>query len=161
MTLEDADISIRRGGSADIDAVDALEAASFGADRFPRRNLQRMLASPSAVTLLAEKNERALGYLLLLFRKGAKAARLYSLATAPDSRGQGIASSLVRAGVQCAIKRGSDRLRLEVRASNLAAIRLYDCLGFRVVDQLPGYYSDGEAGLRMECLFDGRESGAR
>ena len=155
-------ISIRRADSADLPVIDAIEAESFSIDRFPRRNLSRLLKSPQAAFLLAEKEGRAIGYLLLLFRKGAKAARLYSLATAPGARGQGVGSSLVHAGAMCAIEWGCERLRLEVRASNSAAIDLYTRAGFRTVDRLPAYYEDGEAALRMELRLAGmREGGIR
>ena len=155
-------VTVRSADSADLAPIDSIEAESFSIDRFPRRNLSRLLKSPQAAFFLAEKDGRAIGYLLLLFRKGAKAARLYSLATAPGARGQGVGSSLVHAGARCAIERGCERLRLEVRASNSAAIDLYTRAGFQTVDRLPAYYEDGEAALRMELrLAEIREGGMR
>lgn len=153
--------TIRAAGPADLDAVDAIEAASFTADRFPRRNLARVLRSKSAALLLAEREDGPAGYILLLFRKGAKAARLYSLATAPAARGAGIAAMLVEAGERCAAEKGCDRLTLEVRLSNGDAIRLYERHGFRRLGVSPRYYDDGETALRMEKRFDLKSGGAR
>lgn len=156
------DFKIRRARPSDLGAVDAIEGASFTIDRFSRRTFARLLKSPAAAFVIAEAEGRPLGYLLLLFRKGAKAARLYSLATVPGARGGGVGTSLVQAGAQCAIERGCDRLRLEVRASNDAAITLYERAGFRIVDRLSDYYDDGATALRMERrLGEERESGAR
>jgi ribosomal protein S18 acetylase RimI-like enzyme len=41
-------------------------------------------------------------------------------------------------------------MRLEVRASNSHAIRLYDQAGYRVLQRVENYYPDGEAAIRME-----------
>lgn len=153
--------TIRVAGSADLDAVDSIEATSFTADRFPRRNLARALRSKSATLLLAEREEGPAGYILLLYRKGAKAARLYSLATAPSARGQGVAAMLVEAGERAAAEKGCDRLTLEVRVSNGDAIRLYERAGFRRLGESPRYYDDGETALRMEKRLDPRAGRAR
>ena len=147
-----SDFRIRKAGRDDLDRIDAIEAASFSADRFARRNLARLLSSKSAAILLAETERgAALGYVLLLFRKGAKTARLYSLAATPAARGRGAATALVRAAFQCAIERGAGRIRLEARQSNAPAIRLYERAGFEVIKTLPGYYDDGETALKMEA----------
>lgn len=156
------EIEIRKARASDLDAIDALEAASFTIDRFSRRTFARLLKSPSAEFLIAEAGDAPLGYVLLLFREGARAARLYSLAAAPTARGRGVGTSLVQAGAQCAIERGCSRLRLEVRASNRSAISLYERTGFHTVDRLPGYYTDGATALRMELRLDeGRASELR
>lgn len=153
--------AIRPAGPGDLDAIDAVEGASFSADRFPRSNLRRLLARESAAALLAEERGRPLGYVLLLFRKGAKAARLYSIATAPEARGRGVGRMLLDAAARCAVERGCDRLRLEVRSSNVVATRAYVKAGFRAVKELPGYYADGETALLMEKRLELREAAAR
>lgn len=152
---------VRKASPADLDAIDAIESASFDADRFPRRNLSRLLKSRSAIFLVEEAAGSVRGYILLLFRKGAKRARLYSLATAGHARGKGVALNLVQAARECIIARGCDRLGLEVRASNAAAIGLYKRAGFNVIGTTPRYYDDGEAALRMELRVERRESSGK
>lgn len=154
-------IVIRPARRGDLDAIDRLEGASFAADRFPRRSFARLLVSRSAEFLLAESDGAPAGYVLLLYRKGAKAARLYSLATAPDARGRGVGAKLVQAAARRAIRRGCDRLRLEARRSNAAAIRVYERAGFCKLHMMSGYYDDGEDALRMEMRLGARKRGAR
>jgi ribosomal-protein-alanine acetyltransferase len=161
MSLAADSIRFRQGRPADLDAVDALERSSFAADRFSRRQFARLLASPSAELMLAEREGEPVGYVLLLYRKGAKAARLYSLATSPDARGKGTGAKLVQAAARRAIVRSCDRLRLEVRSSNAAAIRLYERAGFSELEIMPAYYDDGEDGLRMEMRLDRLRRAAR
>jgi ribosomal-protein-alanine acetyltransferase len=150
MSYPEMTVNLRRAGPADLDAVDAIERRAFDRDGFARRNLARMLKSRTAEFILAEEGGRPAGYVLVLFRKGARAARLYSIAVAPQSRGRGLSREMVRAAVACAINRGCDRLRLEVRAANTRAIRLYENSGFELLREMSGYYPDGEAAYQME-----------
>ena len=52
------------------------------------------------------------------------------------------------------ILRGCDRMRLEVRMDNIAAIGFYEGLGFSDTAVLPGYYEDGAHAfvMRKELL---------
>lgn len=146
-------IRIRRADPTDLGAIDRIEQRSFTADRFPRRNLKRLLESPSALTLVAEKGGRAGGFAILLFRKGARVARLYSIAVDPVSRGAGVAGLLLSAAAKAARAEGADRLRLELRPSNTEAMRLYHRAGFTIFERKPGYYADGEDAVRMELAL--------
>ncbi|HNS87854.1 MAG TPA: GNAT family N-acetyltransferase [Parvularculaceae bacterium] len=143
-------LSVRVAGAGDLDAIDAIEQRSFVRDRFPRRNLGRLLKAGSAVVVLARLGGRPAGYAALLFRKGSGLARLYSIAVDPDARGRGVANALLAAAARRARARGADRLRLEVRPSNKPAVTLYERAGFAVFDRKTGYYDDGEDAIRME-----------
>ena len=141
--------AVRRAGPGDLDRIDAIEAASFDRDRFARRNLARMLRGGRTVFLLAG----ASGYLALSLRRGASVARIYSLAVRPEARGQGIAAALIDAARQFAAAAGCRRLRLEVRASNDTAKRLYEREGFRLRKCLEDYYEDSETALQLEAVL--------
>ncbi|MCB2112604.1 MAG: GNAT family N-acetyltransferase [Parvularculaceae bacterium] len=156
-----ADLRIRPAGPADLDAIDAIERLSFQGDRFARRNLGRLLKSASVCVLIATAGARPAGYAALLFRKGSTRARLYSIAVDPQARGRGVADALVSAAAACALRRGADRIRLEMRPSNKAAQRLYERAGFTVFDRKPGYYEDGEDAVRMERRLSRMKAGGR
>lgn len=70
---------------------------------------------------------------------GGREADLLNVAVAPDYRRQGIASQLLDYLVAQIADR-ADNLFLEVRASNRAAINLYENLGFNQVGVRPNYY---------------------
>lgn len=67
---------------------------------------------------------------------------LESMAVRVDARRQGIGAALLRAVARWAAERGARRLELEVRAGNLAAIRLYERLGLKTEGRRRGYYAD-------------------
>jgi [ribosomal protein S18]-alanine N-acetyltransferase len=78
---------------------------------------------------------------------------------APEARGQGIGRMLIRTICAWARDLGADEMRLEVRASNTHALRLYERCGFLIEGRRPGYYADPrEDAVLMRCRIEpGRE----
>ena len=79
-----------------------------------------------------------------------------NIAVHPDWRRRGIAEILIDQLIVELKNRGSHCLTLEVRASNVPAIALYDKLGFTEVGIRPNYYRDPKEDaliLRKEWEF--------
>jgi [ribosomal protein S18]-alanine N-acetyltransferase len=71
---------------------------------------------------------------------------------ATQARGQGIGRTLVRTVLEWAADRGAEEIRLELRASNIRALRLYQRCGFTMAGSRPGYYLDPpEDAVLMRC----------
>jgi ribosomal protein S18 acetylase RimI-like enzyme len=152
--LPSGDGSPRPARAADLDALVALETAVFETDRLSRRSFRRLLASPTAICLVAHAGDGGLaGYALLLFRRSTALARLYSIAVDPRRRGQGVARCLMAAAEEAAYARGAISLRLEVRADNAGAVALYRARGYRQFGRYPDYYQDHAEALRFEKLL--------
>jgi ribosomal protein S18 acetylase RimI-like enzyme len=144
-------VRVRRAQPSDLDELVALEQASFDGDRLSRAQYRRHLDSDSALVLAAVAvPHRLLGAAVLFFRKGSAAARLYSIASDPAARGRGVGGALLDAAEAAARRHRRRLLRLEVRADNTAAIRLYERAGYRRGRHLAGYYEDGADGWRYE-----------
>lgn len=146
---------IRDAGPADIDGLAALETAVFAADRLSRRSFRRLIGAESAACRLVHVGSEFAGYFILLFRRGTRVARLYSIAVDSRHRGQGLAEALMRDAERIAERRGSATLRLEVREDNTAAISLYRRLGYRPIGAYANYYADDCDALRFEKAFAG------
>ncbi|KMV74046.1 ribosomal protein S18-alanine N-acetyltransferase [Rosenbergiella epipactidis] len=67
-------------------------------------------------------------------------ASLFNIAVSPTFQRRGIARQLITALSEQLLERGVMMLWLEVRASNLAAIALYESLDFNEVSRRPNYY---------------------
>lgn len=83
-------------------------------------------------------------------------AELQAITVIPQARRQGVAKALLERLCSEAGAWGSERLLLEVRASNQAAIALYRRMGFVDDGRRPGYYPAGEAGQREGALLMSR-----
>lgn len=139
---------VRLSTKEDLPEIERIENAVFPGDRLSRRNLRYLLASKSTLMLTLVLNGAIVGYSLIGFRKGSTRARLYSIAVEPTGRGLG--RLLLGASERAARTRGALALRLEVRADNGEAIRLYEKNGYRVFGRHEDYYEDGAEALRFE-----------
>lgn len=144
-------VRVRRADMSDLDDLVALEQRAFNGDRLSRAQYRRHLDSDSAQILLASAGHHTFfGSVVLFFRKRTAVARVYSLATRPEVRGQGVGAALLEAAVGAARRRGCRALRLEVRTDNAAAINLYERLGYQRVGNYRHYYEDGADAWRYE-----------
>lgn len=152
-------VFLRDAVTADLDGLAAVEASSFASDRMTRSSLRRLIGRPSARLRVATAGRRRgaiLGYHLVLFRKGSRVARLYSVAVDRRARGAGFGRRLVADAVAVAAAGGRRVLRLEVRRNNRRAIALYRSSGFDTIGERPGYYADGADALVMEKALPNR-----
>ncbi|WCM86713.1 GNAT family N-acetyltransferase/peptidase C39 family protein [Acidovorax sp. NCPPB 3576] len=156
-------LSIDAGAPADARALEAIERASFLGDRISLPSWRRLLRSRSARVMVARPAAGAapgggtlLGACVVLRRRGTSVARLYSIAVVPQARHGGIASAFLAEALDCARRWGCALLRLESRAENVAAHRLFQRFGFVAVGRAPAYYADGADAIRFEKdVFDG------
>lgn len=142
--------SIRPADPADLDALEALEEAVFASDRADRRAFRHAMRSPSMTLLVAQDEGGLLGYAMMERRRGSSLVRLTSIAVRPESAGAGLGRHLLAAAEADAMSHGGERLRLEVRADNAPAQRLYDRAGYRRFAVVEAYYEDGGAAWRYD-----------
>lgn len=153
-TLPYAGVRVRRGENTDLDELLKLEERTFDSDRLSRAQYRRHLDSDSAQVLVASAtHNHFLGAAVLLFRKRSTVTRVYSLATQPQARRQGVGTALLKAAEQAARRRGCRALRLEVQVGNARAIKLYERLGYICIGSRPHYYQDGADAWRYEKLL--------
>lgn len=132
---------------ADMDQVMAIERTSF---RFPwsARFFLEELRVEYARSLLVEIGGKVVGY--VLFWLLPDEVDIHNVAVHSECRRRGIGRVLIGHVVDQARGRGSLRVTLEVRKSNVPAQRLYESMGFEVTGLRKGYYADdGEDALTM------------
>jgi len=142
-------VHLRPASLADLPAIEQIELQSFAGDRLSHRSLKYLLTRARALKLVAELGGRVVGYIVVLLRSGSTSARVYSLAVDPAARGARIGARLLEAAEQSALSQGRDRVHLEVRADNGAAIHRYREAGYTQFASEPDYYQDGETALKF------------
>ena len=71
-------------------------------------------------------------------------AQVTNIALLRTHRGHGLGRRLTEAMMRAAAARGAERMTLEVRPSNAAALHLYESLGFSAVGVRKKYYQDND-----------------
>ena len=118
--------------------VAALEKICFPADPWSNELFREALENPSVAVLLAQRAAGAiLGYAVLsvILDEG----NLDNIAVAPEHRRRGVAEALLSALTGFSREKLAV-LMLEVRASNVPAIALYEKHGFAAVGRRKNYY---------------------
>ncbi len=139
----------------DIPGILTLETVCFVhiGERFNRRQVAGLIRNPRAITLVATRGTGLVGWTCALVRSAGRgkvpAGRLYALAVHPAMRGRRVGQTLTRQALQGLQDRGVQRTYLEVRQRNLAAIRLYESMGFVRGQELKDYYGPGIDGIKM------------
>jgi len=141
---------VRRATLEDLPALVALEQATFSLDRMSERQWRRHLESVTAEVLVAVREQHLIGAAIVFYRRGRDIARLYSIAVVASERGAGTGAVLLSAVEHAVRRRGVRRLRLEVRADNATAQRLYERAGYRRFGIHHSYYEDGADAQRYE-----------
>jgi ribosomal-protein-alanine N-acetyltransferase len=134
---------IRRMGRKDIDAVTAIEAATFARPWSRESFEQEITRNVAARYLVAETaGGEIIGY------AGAwiilDESHITNIAIAEEYRGRGIGKALTAALLQYLSNLGACYATLEVRVSNVRAQNLYKGLGFISVGKRKRYYEDNQ-----------------
>ena len=88
--------------------------------------------------VLKDADHRVLGYYIAM--TAGDDEELLTITVHPDQTGQGYGKALLADLIHLAHARGAHRLFLEVRASNMPAIGLYEKLGFKMTGMRKNYY---------------------
>lgn len=124
-----------------VEAVVALEQATFPEDAISRRSFRRFIDAPTADFYVAlDGNDTVVGYTVVLYRNNTNLGRLYALVLHPNAQGKGSGRKLLQWAEHLADERHCLFLRTEIATSNQRAERLFSSEGFRVIELREAYY---------------------
>ncbi|WP_285138138.1 ribosomal protein S18-alanine N-acetyltransferase [Microbacterium sp. lyk4-40-TSB-66] len=133
-------MAVRTATVSDLDAIMALENASFPTDAWSAAMMREELASPHGWYVVVEEGDRLVGYAGLRAVRGARDADVQTIAIAATARGRGRGRALLGELLDEAVRREVRHVFLEVRADNPVAQALYASEGFVEVGRRPRYY---------------------
>ncbi len=105
-------------------------------------------AKHTAMALLI--HEQAAGYVVLMHN--VDDWELLNITIAPELHRLGLGQQLLSAGLMAARKAGTNSVFLEVRASNLAALKLYERNGFERVGVRKSYYRTNQIDVQEDAI---------
>jgi len=143
---------IEEAGWRDFNELRQLENECFPLDAWPIWDVLGILSLPSIIRLKAVVDEKMVGFVAGDIRKHEDTGWIATLAVTPDERRNGIATALISS---CEIQMNVKNIKLAVRRSNDAAIRLYLKLGYHQSGVWEKYYIGGEDALILEKILEG------
>ena len=145
-------VEIRALALADLNAIEDIEHRSYDTP-WSRSMFAGELAKPASLCLGGFEGDELGGYLIV--SRYVDAWHIMNIAVSPDFRRRGIATALLQRLFELTDDRSRRGYTLEVRVSNVGAIRLYERLGFRGRGIRRAYYTDN----REDALIMWREPG--
>jgi len=133
----------------DLNALRKLERICFEKDSWPLFDLIAVLTFPDVVRLKAVEDNQMVGFVAGDPRPSQGFSWIATIAVLPEYRQRGIGRALL---VACEAQLKTPRIKLSVRASNQAAINLYEHEGYHTTDIWRSYYNDGENAIVMEKI---------
>lgn len=147
-------IIFRQMKENDVARVAELERICFRTP-WSYNSLLGELSNDVAYYIVAVDGDLIIGYagVWIMFDE----AHMTNIAVDPDYRKRGVATGMILSLMKEGLKRGAERMTLEVRENNHSAQRLYASLGFAYAGMRKHYYTDtGENALILwnDCIID-------
>ena len=112
--------------------------------------------------LVAEVDGKVIGYVMCRIEYGfsslkrfgfARKGHLVSIAISEQHRNKGLGRVLMTKVMNALKLKNCSEMYLEVRISNVVAVKLYEKLKFKIISRLRWYYRDGEDAYLMGVPF--------
>lgn len=143
-----AEIIIKQMTPEDVEKVHQVEEACFSVP-WSMENFQNIFRFGENYYLTAWDGEEIVGFIGLMAVMGE--GDITNVAVLPTHRKQGIGDRLVASVIALAKEKEISKIMLEVRASNEAAIHLYEKYGFEFLCVRKEYYQKPTEDANIMC----------
>ena len=118
-------------------------------EAYSRDTFEYLLTAPESVSYRVVTQNSAMAGFVIGLLEPDHTGHITTIGIAPEHRRRRLASFLMER-IEDGFRRRDVRIvRLEVRATNVSAQKLYLSLGYSVTQRLPKYYSNGGDGLLL------------
>ncbi len=137
-------LSIECASIKHLDKLYTIETKCFNKEAFTRKQIGQLLTDYSCVSLVANKDEKIVGFVIGTIYASTKkpVGRIVTIDVMPEHRKEGIGQTLLFEMEKVFKEKGVKASRLEVREDNVAALNLYQKLGYKKAAKLHFYYGD-------------------
>jgi len=141
-------VSIRLVQEKDLQRIYEIEIKSFKTP-YSFFTLQTLFWFNKEYFYVAELKGKVIGFIVGDLR-GRSYGHIVSIAVDEQYRGKGIGRCLIEKLIEKFKRKGVKIVKLEVAVSNNVAQSMYKKIGFKIVDCIEKYYSNGEDAFIME-----------
>ncbi|MCI0665777.1 MAG: GNAT family N-acetyltransferase [Acidobacteria bacterium] len=135
---------------ADLNDLWQLDLRCFiDGEAYERETFRYLLSNPNTIArqIRSEYDEMSAFAIAVVEPDGV--GHITTIGVAPEYRRRGLARLMLLEIERSFLVRGVITVRLEVRVGNLPAQRLYEQIGYLVVQRMGKYYSNGDDGYLM------------
>ncbi|MGB9854460.1 MAG: ribosomal protein S18-alanine N-acetyltransferase [Candidatus Bathyarchaeales archaeon] len=152
--MEPAKISIQDASLRHLDRLYEIEQKCFKSEAFTKHQIAHLLAHPNSISLIAKDNRNIIGFIIgVIFHEREKlTGHILTIDVYPSHQRMGIGTMLLKQIEKIFTGKGVKTCYLEAREDNVAALNLYQKLGYRKVGNLKNYYRDAHGILFEKVL---------
>jgi ribosomal-protein-alanine acetyltransferase len=135
--IEDASIK-------QLDELYKIEMECFKREAFSKHHIASLLTDYNCISLVAKIDGKIVGFIIgiMHIERNTLTGHILTIDVSPPYRRRGIAQMLLQKIEEIFKEKGVKSCRLEVREDNIAALKLYQKLGYKRVAKLENYYED-------------------
>lgn len=149
-------IHIRTATLNDLKSVHNIEVLCFNDGSYPLFVLRQLLDISNDYFLVAEQDDQILGYAIGNIVNGHAQSWILSLGVHPQARGKQVGKELTEKLIFLLEANNSKEICLTVHPDNASAIKIYQNLGFEIVQESDNYYLDNDARFVMKKVVNNR-----
>jgi ribosomal-protein-alanine N-acetyltransferase len=137
-------ITVEDASRKDLDQLYEIETECFRREAFTKKQIAELLMDYNSISLLARYNGEAVGFIIgrISVEEEALAGHVLTLDVLPAQRRRGIGRRLLQELESILLQKNIRESYLEAREDNVAALRLYERMGYEKTGKLKDYYGD-------------------
>ena len=144
-----AEIIFRKMLPEDFVAVYKIETETFIAS-WSHNYFKNYLKRKEILSFVAEMDKKIIAYAIVKF--SAQTANIIKIAVDLQFQRRGIGKNFLLEILNFIRENGGHTINLHVRTDNTSAIRLYESVGFEILERLENFYKvTNEDAFKMEC----------
>jgi ribosomal-protein-alanine N-acetyltransferase len=127
-----------------LDQLYNIETECFRKEAFTKKQIAQLLTDYNSISLLARYGGKAVGFIIgrMSVDEKALAGHILTLDVLPAQRRRGIGRRLLQELENLFAEKNIREIYLEARVDNVAALRLYEAMGYDKIGKLKNYYGD-------------------
>ncbi len=149
-----ATVKIEDASIIHLDRLFEIEMECFKSEAFTKQQIAQLLQNQNCISLIAKENNKIIGFVIgmVYVEDDVLTGHILTIDVSPSHRRKGVGIKLLLELEKIFRIKHVKISRLEVREDNIAALSLYQKLGYRKVGKLHHYYGDAHGILLEKAL---------
>jgi len=151
-----ATVKIEDASIMHLDRLFEIEMECFRSEAFTKQQIAQLLTNQNCISLIAKENDKIIGFIIgmVYAEDDVLTGHILTIDVSPSYRRKGVGIKLLQELERIFRDRQVKVSRLEVREDNIAALGLYQKLGYKKVGKLHHYYGDAHGILLEKVLAE-------